>query len=267
MTAKTTNMYWTASVAMMAVAISAMLPIASKAQQKQQLAPRSAEGRHYVACMSLARRDPKSAHESALAWRKKGGGDAALHCVAVALLGLGHYGQAGQMMEELAVRTESKRVALKAGLLGQAANAWLISGQPRRAERLLTDALALNPRNVEIMLDRSIARTALANYWAALDDLNEALDQNPDRPDALTFRASAWRRVDALDLAEMDIAAALKHRPDNPDSLLERGLIRKARGNWAGARVDWLRILEISIEGPLTEAARHNLETMDVKKR
>jgi len=171
------------------------------------------------------------------------------------------------MMEELAVRTESKRVALKAGLLGQAANAWLISGQPRRAERLLTDALALDPRDVEIMLDRSIARAALGNYWEALDDLNEALDQNPDRPDALTFRASAWRRVDALDLAEMDIAAALKHRPDNPDSLLERGLIRKARGNRAGARADWLRILEISIEGPLTEAARHNLETMDVKKR
>ncbi len=267
MTAKMTNKFWIPVGALMAVAIWAVPPTASKAQQNQNLAPRSAEARHYAACMALARRDPNAAHESALAWRKKGGGDAAIHCVAVALLGLGLYGQVGPMMEELAARTDGTRVALKAGLLGQAANAWLISGQPQRAEKLLTDALRLVPLDVEILLDRSIARAALEKYWDALDDLNDALERNPDRVDALTFRASAWRHVDALDLAETDITAALKRRPDYPDGLLERGLIRKARGNPAGARADWLRILEIAIEGPLTDAARRNLEIMDVKKR
>ena len=266
MTAKTTNTIWVLVSAMLVVAIMAVPPTSSMAQQKPNLAPRSAEARHYDACMALARSDPKAAHESALAWRKKGGGDAAVHCVAAALLGLGNYGQAGQTMAELAARTDGSRVVLKAGLLGQAANAWLIAGQPRRAEKLLTEALALVPLDVELLLDRSIARAALGQYWEALDDLNVALEQKPDRADALTFRASAWRHVDALDLAEVDIAAALKRRPDYPDGLLERGHIRKARGNRAGARADWQRVLEIAIEGPLTEAARRYLETMDVKK-
>ena len=267
MTVKTTNKFWNPLGALMAVAIIAASPTASSAQQQQNLEPRSAEAREYDSCMALARRDPKAAHESALTWQLKGGGDAAIHCVAVALLGLGQHGQAGQMMEELAARTEKTRVALKSGLLGQAANAWLIVGQPWRTEKLLTDALRLVPRDVEILLDRSIARATLGNYWDALDDLNEALEREPDRADALTFRASAWRRVDALDLAEKDIEAALISRPDYPDGLLERGLIQKARGNRAAARADWQRVLDIAIEGPLTEAARRNLETMDVRSR
>ena len=267
MTAKTTNKFWIPVGAMLAVAIGAVLPTASSAQQKHNPVPRSAEARQYSACKALARQDPKAAHESALAWRKKNCGDAALHFVAVALLGLGHYDKAGPMMEELAARTDGSRVALKSGLLGQAANAWLITGQPQRAENLLTDALKLVPQDVEIMLDRSIARAALGKYWEALDDLNEALEQNPDRADALIFRASAWRHVDALELAETDIAVALKIRPDYPDGLLERGLNRKARGDRAGARADWLRVIEIAVEGPLTEAARRNLEAMDVKER
>ena len=66
MAAKMTNKFWIPVGALMAVAIWAVPPTASKAQQKQNLAPRSAEARHYAACMALARRDPKAAHESAL---------------------------------------------------------------------------------------------------------------------------------------------------------------------------------------------------------
>jgi tetratricopeptide (TPR) repeat protein len=267
MTARTTNTFWNSMGAMMVVATLAASSSISMAQQNPNLTPRSAEARQYEACMVLAREDPKAAHESAQAWLKKGGGDAAVHCVAVALLGLGNYSQAGQTMAELAARTDGSRITLKAGLLGQAANAWLISGQPQRSENLLTDALALVPKDVELLLDRSIARASLGKYWEALDDLNDALERNPDRTDALTFRASAWRHVDALDLAEADIATVLKRRPDYPDGLLERGLIRKARGDRAGARADWLRVLDIVIEGPLTEAARRYLETMDVTKQ
>ena len=156
----------------LAIAMATVPPAASQAQQNQNPAPRSAAARHYAACMALARKDPKAAHESALAWRRKGGGDAAIHCVAVALLRLGQHGQAARMMEELAARMEGTRVALKAGLLSQAANAWLIAGQPQRAENLLTGALQLIPMDVETLLDRSVARAALGKYWEALDDLN-----------------------------------------------------------------------------------------------
>lgn len=142
-----------------------------------------------------------------------------------------------------------------------------MAGQSATAEKLLTDALALRPGDVELRIDRSIARAAQGRYWEALDDLNAALDRVPDRADALTFRASAWRHVGAPPLARQDIDRALALRPDDPDALLERGLIRKAAGDRAGARADWLRVLEVAVEGPLTDAARRHLEAIDVRKK
>lgn len=228
--------------------------------------PRTADAREYSACMRIARSDPKAAHESALAWQAKGGGDAAVHCIAVALLGFGQYRQAARMLEELAARTDAKRPDLKAGLYGQAADAWLIDGVPAMAERLLTEALAISPEEVDLLIERAIARGSLRQYWEALDDLNLALEKSPDRADALTFRASAWRQVNSAELARQDIDRALDLRPDFADALLERGLIRETAGDREGARADWLRILDIAADSAVREAARHNLERMDVKK-
>lgn len=237
------------------------------AQRAPDPGPRSEAAREYAACMRLARDDPKAAHEAALAWREKGGGNAAEHCIAVALLGLGQHVQAARLMEEIAARTDGARAALKAGLLAQAANAWAIAGRAPTAEKLLGDAIALRPEDVELRIDRSISRAAQGKYWEALDDLNAALERAPDRADALTFRASAWRHVGAAELARQDIDRALALRPNDPDALLERGLIRKATGDIAGARADWLQVLQIAVEGPLTEAARRNLESIDVRQK
>lgn len=237
------------------------------AQRPDNYTPQSLEAREYAACMKLARSNPRAAHESALAWRAKNGGNAAIHCIAVSLLGLGEASQAANMLTELAGQTAATRPGLKAGLLGQAASAWIVADRPQTAEKLLTRALSLAPGNAEFLIDRSIARVALKKTWEALDDLNGALDLEPDRKDALTLRASVWRRLKTLALAEKDVTRALTLDPDYPDALLERGLIRKAGGNVAGARTDWLKVLEIAATGPLTEAARRNLEIMDLKKK
>ena len=247
-----------------AVAIFAAAP--ALGQRTPDPEPRSAAAREYAACMRLARDDPRAAHESALAWQQKGGGDAAIHCVAVALVGLGQHSQAARLLEEFAARTESTRASLKAGLLGQAAGAWTIAGRSPMAEKLLSEALSLQPADIDLRIDRSIARAAQGKYWEALDDLNAVLERAPDRRDALTFRASAWRHVGAPELARQDIDRALALRPNDPDALLERGLIRKEAGDIGGARADWLQVLQIAVEGPLTEAARRNLESIDVRK-
>jgi tetratricopeptide (TPR) repeat protein len=266
MAAESTNKFWFPLGALMGVVLWVYLCGGISAWAASGPVPKSVDARHYEACMALARQDPKAAHESARAWWQNGGGDAAAHCVAVALLGLGQHHLSGQMLEDLANRTNAARGALKAGLLSQAANAWLIAGQVRKSEKLLTDALVLAPKNVEILIDRSAVLATQQKFFDALDDLNVALEEQPKRVDALTFRASAWRRVDAFDLAEKDVAAALKHRPDYPEALLERGLIRKARGNWVGAQADWQRVLDIAEDGPLTEAARYNLDNLKLNK-
>lgn len=230
-----------------------------------ELAPRSREATRYSACMALARTSPAAAHEKALAWRARGGGEAAIHCAAVSLLGLGEYAQAARTLEEMAARTAPDRPDLRAGLLAQAANAWLIAGKSEAALAAQNKALAVRPDDVATLIDRSIARTSLGKDWEALDDLNRALELDPKRVEALVFRAAAWRRVEAWDLAAQDVGRALELRPDNPDALLERGIIRRKQGDAAGARADWLRLLEIDANGPLAEVARGHLEALDVK--
>ena len=60
----------------------------------------------YQACMTLAREAPQEAFETALTWRGLGGGDAAEHCVAVALIGLGQHTKAAARLEALARKTK-----------------------------------------------------------------------------------------------------------------------------------------------------------------
>ena len=99
----------------------------------------------------------------------------------------------------------------------------------------------------------------------ALEDLNLALEIDPERADALIFRASAYRRLDSLELAEENIARALAIAPRNPEALLERGNIRRLKGDREGARADWLAVIATGADAPEAAAARLNLERMDVK--
>src|ERR1700674_1114577 len=85
------------------------------------------DAQRYHDCMTQARQVPAKAYETAIAWQKKGGGAAAGHCAAVALIGLGRYSAAAQSLEKLAADQAKTRKDLGAGLYGQAAQAWLLA--------------------------------------------------------------------------------------------------------------------------------------------
>lgn len=248
------------------LALSGLTSPALGQKPQDQYTPRSQDEHEYTACLSLAGSRPKEAQSAALAWRDKGGGHAALHCLAIAVLNLGEYEEGARLIGRVAEEMPADRPALKGDLFAQAANGWMIAGKDARAEQMLSAAIKYNPASADHRIDRAIARASQGKDWEALDDLQEALTLAPNRADALTFRASAWRRVGSLDLAAQDVASALRLKPEFPDALIERGLIRKARGDITGARADWQRVLEIAVEGPLTEAARKNLEAMDIRR-
>ena len=224
-------------------------------------------GRRYTACMQLARKDAGQAQNAAADWHAKGGGVPAMHCLSVALLSLGYYEQAAENMEALARGDDKLSAALRGDLYGQAGNAWNIAGKPERALRAQSAALKLKPDDADLLIDRGITLASTARYWDALDDLNRALEIAPGRVEALVFRATAWRKLGSPELAEEDIDRALRRAPENRNALLERGLIFEARGDLAAARSDWLRVLDLAPDGPLAEAARGNLERIDVKRR
>ena len=224
---------------------------------------KSAQAARYAKCMALARGDPDSGHESARTWRDDGGGVAAHHCMAVALLGLGHYAKAAQMLRQLADGAAAKGSEFQFELLSQSANAWLIAGRPMAAYKVQTEALKGRPNDIELLIDRSISLASTEKYWLAIDDLNRALDIDPKRLDALIFRASAYRRLETLELAEEDISRAIAIAPHHPEALLERGNIRRLKGDRRGARKDWLRVIQTGPNAPEAAAARFNLERMD----
>jgi regulator of sirC expression with transglutaminase-like and TPR domain len=221
--------------------------------------------RRYRACMAKARMVPQAAFDDALAWTGLGGGQAARHCLAAALIGLGQYSEGARRLEGLA--QDSREDAMRAELLAQAAQGWLLAGDGVRADDVLTAAIRIAPDNAELLIDRAGARAQLKRYGEAAEDLTAALAREPRRADALALRASARRFLDDADGALKDAEAALALDSANVEALLERGILRRLAGDETGARADWLKLLAVAPAGAAADAARKNLELMDVKPR
>ena len=219
----------------------------------------------YEVCMTLAREDPAAGFERAGTWQSEGGGDRARHCAAVALIELGQHDEAARRLEALAQDLQPAHLGLRAEVLGQAGQAWLLAGNNERAHAAQSAAIEIDPKNLELWIDRSVTLALAQNYWEAIDDLNQALDIDPEQAEALIFRASAYRYLDALELALEDVTRALGSSPNNPDGLLERGILRRLIGDDLGARADWLEVTKFAPDSPAAESARRNLERMDVK--
>ena len=237
-----------------------LLPAAVRAQSDDQ-----EQAAQYRACMSLAETAPDEALEAAQTWADLGGSDPARHCAAVSLMRLGHYAAAGQELETLASSLEQNFAYLQIPLLIQAAQAWLAAGDIERAYAVQTTALARQPNNIELLVDRAITAASVGNYGAALSDLDRALSHAPNRADILVLRASAHRYLEQPDAALTDVEAALKLDPDNPEGLLERGYLRRWDGDDAGARADWLQVTRLAPDSATAAAARDNLAKLDVK--
>jgi tetratricopeptide (TPR) repeat protein len=250
------------------IALAGCIQVAAAQEAPQSDADRSAEyanAQEYAACMTLASRKPEDALGSAESWEQRGGGDAAKHCAAVALFGMGKYPDAAERLETLGQSMPADKADLAAQILGQAGLAWQNAGAYDRALAAQTAALKLAPDDVALLVDRSTTQFFLGKCWEAIDDLNEANERAPDRPDILVLRASAYRCVESLELARGDVERALELKPGDPEALLERGTLRHLGGDEDGARADWLQVAKDAGGTPAADAAQMNLERLDLK--
>ena len=219
----------------------------------------------YQACLSEVEKFPKDAFEDAIQWAREGGGGPAEHCAASALMALGLYADAAKRLEAVAL-SEKRGARLKAHILAQAGEAWLLANNATRAEAVATTALKLMPKATALLIVRARARAERGDYVGAKADLDIALLETPGHPDALAFRAAAFRFLNDRAAARADTDAALAHDPAHPEALLERGILKRLAGDTNGARADWIKLLEVAPETGTADAARTNLEKMDVKK-
>jgi regulator of sirC expression with transglutaminase-like and TPR domain len=82
----------------------------------------------------------------------------------------------------------------------------------------------------------------------------------PGRSDILILRASAYRFVEATELAMEDIARVLESEPQNAEAIFERGMLRAIAGEIDAARGDWQQVVQLVPGSATAEAAQANLE-------
>ena len=242
-----------------AVVLAALTLTSDPAAAQRKPAPFDAEA--YNSCMSLADTRPAEAQKIAQQARTSGGGYAAEHCEAAALLNLKQYDEAAKRFHDVAEGTAAGDADLRAEAYDQAAQAWLMAQKPQNARGELDAGLKLAPKDIRLLIDRGQAEGLAHDLWAAIDDLNAALDIQPNRVEALVLRAAAYRQLDSIDLAVDDVARAIALQPEFPDAYLERGTLRAIKGDYEGARTDWSHVKELA---PGSFAA--NLAQQDLAK-
>ncbi len=159
-----------------------------------------------------------------------------------------------------------RRASLRAEVLDQAAQAWLLAGDPARAYAADGAALGLRPDDADLLVDRAEAAGAAGWFDKAIADLDRVLKADPARIDALIYRASAYRE------AGPPRPGAGRHRrgadswpPNSVPALLERGNIRRLGGDLDGARQDWERVAVLAPGSAAEAAAQANIERLDQK--
>lgn len=217
----------------------------------------------YDRCLTLVKSNPHEAESAADAWHGEGGGAAALHCEALALTALHRYGDAAAKLDQAAIIAPGGQRDLRVALYDQAGNAWLLAGQPSKAETSISTALTLSPDDEDILFDRARVRAARKDWQGAEADLTKLLAMDSDRADAWVLRASARHAEGRKAEAGSDIVHALQIYPDYPEGLVERGAMKLESGDAAGARSDWQKAIHAAPNGDAAAAARQHLVELD----
>lgn len=250
------------------------------------LAGQSAEAAQedrYDLCLDLVEKTPDRGINNALVWQLEGGGVPARHCEALGLFYAGEYSEAAIRLEGIAedmrigrgmpVRGDERATAtanMLADTYGQAAQAWLLGGELVRAEATIGQALALVVVNSPLERSLKVVRARIAaaeeDFDLALSELEAVLRVEPRRTDLLLFVAAAARGTQDYAKAERSLKAYIKQFPNDPSAYLELGNLKDAMGDADAARKAWLQVLTLQEFGPDAEAARVNIERIDVVK-
>ncbi|WP_262693483.1 tetratricopeptide repeat protein [Kordiimonas aquimaris] len=231
----------------------------------------------------LAEAAPDRGINMALEWQLVNGGVPAKHCEAVGLFFAREYSEAAARLEGIAedmrigrgmpVRGDERATASAAMLAdtyGQAANAWLLGGELVRAESAIIQALSIVPEHStlerELRIDRARIAAADEDFTLALSELEAVWAVDRNRLDILILLASAARGIENYERAASALKTYMATYPDDPAGFLELGNLKDAEGDKPAARQAWLKVLALSETGSDADAARANLERIDVAK-
>ena len=242
--------------------------------------PPSGEDR-YSFCMDMAENAPDKGINLALVWQTEGGGVPARHCEAVGLYYAGEYGESALRLQHIAEDMRlgrdmplngGKRVvareALLAGMYDQIARSWLLAGEIVRSESAIDTALSLVAKNSQAERNYLVTRARIAaadgDHILAIEDLSRVKKGDPGRVDILLLLGSALRQAGRLVESEAALTAYQATHKNDPALYLELGNLYDKKGDKIAARRAWVMVLQLEEAGINADAARANIERLDV---
>jgi len=231
----------TIAAALLAIALQGAAPAAADAAPAPTHTAASAALPHLTGigeprfrqCLTLIDQNPDHAYEEAMAWAAETHEIGAYRCAGMALIAENHYEEGARRLQSLATTISGESNALRAELLSQAGNAYLLAYEPSNARSALTEAIAVmhsSPEQLpDLLIDRARAYAMERDYRHAEEDLSHSLDIRPQDALALRLRASARMHQNAFELAEADAQAAVNLEPTNVDALLMLGHAKESR--------------------------------------
>ncbi len=203
---------------------------AAPAAQTAQLTG-NAEAR-FQQCVTAIDADAAAAYETAMAWAAEAQSVSAYRCAAMALIAQNRHDEGARRLDSLASAVNPAETGLRAELLSQAGNAWLLAREPSRARSSFTRAITTlesDPSQLpDVLIDRARAYAMEQDWRHSEEDLSRALDIRADDPLALRLRAAARMHQRSFELAEADALAAARIEPANVDNYLILGHVRES---------------------------------------
>ena len=136
-------------------------------------------------------------------------------------------------------------------------------GEKEQALDNLEKALAINPNSVVALILKGeiLAYQTNPDWPGAIEAYSTALAVNPNDPDVLNNRCSAYVATQQLDLALADCDRGLQIQPNDASIYLTRGNIRLNKNNFEDAVQDYSRAIKINEQAgnaQLNQAAYSN---------
>ncbi len=135
-------------------------------------------------------------------------------------------------------REKRREIAIRAQICFNSGSDYQVVGAYDRAIEDLNKAIELNPNYVQAYFNRGSAYRGKGAYDRAIADYSKAIEHNPDYALAYFNRGSTYQDKGAYDRAIADYSKAIELNPDYALAYFNRGLCWQNLQNWRSARSD-----------------------------
>ncbi len=154
---------------------------------------------------------------------------------------------------ESLLQTEYRRSGGSANIVGNIVRMQALitpdAGDLNKRRNQLTESLAKNPQNVDLLYALAVTEDQLGRTHEALENLKKALALAPRDEDVLKSAGLIYLKAGDSEQARFYLQKAAAIHPDNDQTTLALGKAHFAAGNYADALTCFLKLKDQSLEG------------------